>query len=102
VDLTDAALGSDRKPLTAIPSSGRECDPALAADHALMEVQMRKILIAIVPIVAFAGSANAAAKHTWFNVNYADRTCELSRATPEQFALIAGRQGNVCRPDWPG
>jgi hypothetical protein len=46
---------------------------------------MRNVLIAGVSLVAFAGSANAAAKHTWYAVDYAHGNCMLSQWTPEAF-----------------
>jgi hypothetical protein len=47
---------------------------------------MRNVLIAAFSIVAFAGSANAAApKHKWFGLNYGTGSCDPVPLTPEQF-----------------
>jgi hypothetical protein len=35
--------------------------------------------------MAFAASASAAARHTWYDVDYGAGTCEKSPATPEEF-----------------
>jgi hypothetical protein len=46
---------------------------------------MRNVLIAAVSLVALAGSASAAAKHTWFDVSYGTGACEKSSLSPEGF-----------------
>jgi hypothetical protein len=58
---------------------------------------MRNVLIAAFSLVAFAGSAGAAApKHTWYNVNYGAGTCGLSKQTPEQtWAILDGPAGHA-------
>ncbi|MGC2784211.1 MAG: hypothetical protein WA397_10365 [Roseiarcus sp.] len=57
---------------------------------------MGKILIAAVSFVALAGWANAATKHTWYQLNYTTATCELSSLTPEEFqSFVSGPIGHL-------
>jgi hypothetical protein len=58
---------------------------------------MRNVLIAASLLVAFAGSADAAARHTWFYVDFAEAKCQLSQFTPEQVASETG--GDRISPD---
>jgi hypothetical protein len=51
---------------------------------------MRNVLIAAASLVAFAGSASAAARHTWYYVDFAEAKCVLSQLTPEQMASQTG------------
>jgi hypothetical protein len=48
---------------------------------------MRDVLIAAAALVALAGSAEAARRHQWFMLSYADGTCEAETFTPEQFYI---------------
>jgi hypothetical protein len=58
------------------------------------EDKMRSALIAAAALVALAGSAEAAARHTWYYVNYDAGACELSNQTPEEMlAFVAGPFG---------
>jgi len=42
------------------------------------------------------GSANAAAKHTWYQLNYTTATCEVSSQTPEGFqSFVNGPLGHL-------
>jgi hypothetical protein len=55
--------------------------------------KMRNVLIAAA-LVALTGSAQAAPKHTWFNVNFGSGQCELSKLSPaDTLALLAGPVG---------
>ena len=57
---------------------------------------MRNILIAAAALVAFAGSANTAARHTWYNADYGTGACVLSHHTPEEiWGIIAGPFGST-------
>jgi hypothetical protein len=51
---------------------------------------MRNVLIAAAALAAFSGSASAAARHTWYYVDFAEAKCQLSRWTPEQVASGTG------------
>ena len=57
---------------------------------------MRKIMMmSAVCLLALAGSANAATKHTWYQLNYDTATCELSSRTPEEFQSFVSGFGHL-------
>jgi hypothetical protein len=51
---------------------------------------MRSVLIAAAALVALAGPAQAAPKHTWFYVDFAEAKCVLSLWTPQEVASKTG------------
>ncbi len=59
-------------------------------------IKMRKIMMmSAVCLLALAGSANAATKHTWYQLNYDTATCELSSRTPEEFQSFVSGFGHL-------
>jgi hypothetical protein len=52
--------------------------------------KMRSVLITAAALVALAGPAEAAARHTWYSVDFDEGTCTLSQLTPEQAASQNG------------
>jgi outer membrane protein W len=48
-------------------------------------------------LVAIAGPAHAAPRHTWYYVNILERKCEVSPLTPEQFATAPIPAKNAAR-----
>ncbi len=56
---------------------------------------MRNVLIAAAALVALAGSAQAAARHTWFQLHYDTATCEPSRVTPQEFQNDTGHASGL-------
>jgi hypothetical protein len=71
--------------------------------------KMRNVLIAAAALVAFASSANAAARHTWFELNYSQGRCDHAQGSPEElykasqawpgFVLERIPPGNVTKSD---
>jgi hypothetical protein len=56
---------------------------------------MHKFLVAAVSLAPLASSANAATKHTWYQLNYDTATCELSSRTPEEFQSFVSGFGHL-------
>ena len=51
---------------------------------------MRHTILIAAALVALAGSANAAAGHTWYVGDVVGKKCELSALTPEEYANYKG------------
>jgi hypothetical protein len=54
---------------------------------------MRNLIAAA--LVALAGSAEAGARHTWFQLHYDTATCEASRVSPQEFQNDTGHANGL-------
>jgi hypothetical protein len=53
------------------------------------------LMMSAVSLLTLAGPANAAPKHTWYQLNYDTATCELSSRTPEEFQSFVSGFGHM-------